>query len=574
MRSLVILIVGVICIGFAQTASALNFSPISDIIVSSAPTTASTTVSTSHLISFTTSSPIPASGTITITPEGAFTIPAAFDFTDVDVSVSNGGPFVDRDLASAASGSEDGVSVVTGSSGSITITLSSGSGIGAGSIVHVILGSGATHQAAADVSPINPSTVGSYRIRVVSRNGGTQLEAGTAMIAIIRSVTTSTLVNDNAPIVSDALPTGLLPGGTTAAEISFTTNVAATCRYATSSGIAYGGMTHNFTSVGGQLFYGVVTGLADNTSYSYFIRCRDLFGATAQSDYQLDFSVGITPSITTSDGNTPGGGTLTAPSGSGGSGGVGPFAGGSALLFQSSATLTGKAPANSSVSILKDGTEQKVAQASSDGTFTATISGLERGTYTFVTFATIGDKKTSRFSSTITLNSGTNNGISGILLSPTIAPDAETVDVGSDVRVSGAGVPNTQVGILIRDVPKSGQTGTSKEYTASTTASGAWEFTIPAKDLKRGSYDIRVKTIGASASSEYSPSSYVGYGEVVDKAAANGNRSDINRDGKVNLVDFSILLTHWNESDDDADINQDGTVNLSDFSILLFNWTG
>jgi hypothetical protein len=66
----------------------------------------------------------------------------------------------------------------------------------------------------------------------------------------------------------------------------------------------------------------------------------------------------------------------------------------------------------------------------------------------------------------------------------------------------------------------------------------------------------------------------MGYGEDPSQKADTGNRSDINKDGKVNLVDFSILLTHWNEADDDADINQDGIVNLSDFSILLFNWTG
>ena len=54
-----------------------------------------------------------------------------------------------------------------------------------------------------------------------------------------------------------------------------------------------------------------------------------------------------------------------------------------------------------------------------------------------------------------------------------------------------------------------------------------------------------------------------------------GNVSaDINGDGKVNLVDFSILLFHWGTSDDIADLNEDGKVSLTDFSILLFNWTG
>jgi hypothetical protein len=53
-----------------------------------------------------------------------------------------------------------------------------------------------------------------------------------------------------------------------------------------------------------------------------------------------------------------------------------------------------------------------------------------------------------------------------------------------------------------------------------------------------------------------------------------GLRADLNKDGKVNLVDFSILLVYWKTSDANADINSDGAVNLGDFSIMLFYWTG
>ena len=49
---------------------------------------------------------------------------------------------------------------------------------------------------------------------------------------------------------------------------------------------------------------------------------------------------------------------------------------------------------------------------------------------------------------------------------------------------------------------------------------------------------------------------------------------DLNGDGKVNLVDFSILLTHWNTSDSIADLDSSGNVGLPDFSIMLFYWTG
>ena len=53
---------------------------------------------------------------------------------------------------------------------------------------------------------------------------------------------------------------------------------------------------------------------------------------------------------------------------------------------------------------------------------------------------------------------------------------------------------------------------------------------------------------------------------------------DLNVDGKVNIVDFSILLFHWGEDGGDssppADINHDGIVNLTDFSVMIFHWTG
>ncbi len=47
---------------------------------------------------------------------------------------------------------------------------------------------------------------------------------------------------------------------------------------------------------------------------------------------------------------------------------------------------------------------------------------------------------------------------------------------------------------------------------------------------------------------------------------------DINGDGSVNVVDFSILLSKWNTSDSASDLNGDGIVNVVDFSILLSNW--
>jgi len=52
---------------------------------------------------------------------------------------------------------------------------------------------------------------------------------------------------------------------------------------------------------------------------------------------------------------------------------------------------------------------------------------------------------------------------------------------------------------------------------------------------------------------------------------------DINKDGSIDITDFSILMYYWQDtppSNPCADINKDGTVDLVDFSIMLYWWTG
>jgi len=58
---------------------------------------------------------------------------------------------------------------------------------------------------------------------------------------------------------------------------------------------------------------------------------------------------------------------------------------------------------------------------------------------------------------------------------------------------------------------------------------------------------------------------------------ANRQNADINCDGRVNGVDFSILLAFWKTSgpftNPRVDLNGDGKVDAVDFSIMLYRWT-
>lgn len=524
-----------------------------DLISSSVPS-----ASANHTIQFTATSGVPASGSITITPQaGMFGIPAGFDYVDVDVSVSLGGPYTNRLLAATASASEDGVSVVTGSSGSILITLSSTDSISVGESVRITLGTDAVSGGAGDSQITNPTTPGSYRVTLATRSGSTVLDGAQAMVAIVTPVTT-TLENENtAPILSNGLPSGTIAAGNSTIELSLETTEPATCRYSTTPGVIYSAMTGSLRSINGQLFYTAVSGHVNNTSYTYYVRCADTLGVVNTSDYEITFALDVTPISNTSIVQTS----------TSGSGGVGPFPDGSSVLYLASVTLRGWASPQSKVYVLKDGTQEGWGQAGSDGAFKSIASGLERGSYTFLAYAVdTKERKSATFSTTLTLAQGSNNNISDIVVPPTIELSPATIDVGANVTLSGESVPGSTIEVSLT------RTGSTPKKFTTTVGDGAWELVIDADDLARGTYGIRARTIRSERSaSEFTGTLFLGVGESLGESAGS---SDLNADAKVNLVDFSIMLSFWGTAEPAADINTDGTVNLADFSILLFNWTG
>src|SRR5207237_635683 len=64
-----------------------------------------------------------------------------------------------------------------------------------------------------------------------------------------------------------------------------------------------------------------------------------------------------------------------------------------------------------------------------------------------------------------------------------------------------------------------------------------------------------------------------GAGEVIPTASG-GKTGDVNGDGKINALDLSILLSHWNQAGTrtQGDLSGDGRINALDLSMLLSNW--
>lgn len=63
-----------------------------------------------------------------------------------------------------------------------------------------------------------------------------------------------------------------------------------------------------------------------------------------------------------------------------------------------------------------------------------------------------------------------------------------------------------------------------------------------------------------------------GHEDRFDKYTASSLRGDVNQDGTVNTLDWSIMNSQWFTSNPQSDLNTDGFVNSIDFGLLNRNW--
>jgi hypothetical protein len=180
--------------------------------------------------------------------------------------------------------------------------------------------------------------------------------------------------------------------------------------------------------------------------------------------------------------------------------------------------------------------------------------------------------KSSTFSTSFTVTGGKTSNLSNINVMPTILVEPDPVDPGQTLTITGFSLPNADITIQNQ---KDGSAASLKTLETTSDSDGEWSVTLDTDNFSAGSYKVRAKAVQSGIGRETNYSNYTFYGVGQEVTGIN---ADLNRDGSVNLTDFSILLFWWasdgGSSDPPADINQDGTVSLTDFSILLFNWTG
>lgn len=586
-----------------------------------------------HTLSFVLNTTVNPSASIEMIPPAGFEMLSSGGFMptkNVELKVDG----VVRTVGSVQSNTDDFVEIFPGTPGMIRYTLNTTDGIASGSRLELKVGNHTsnatpfiytfipgfgTTTSPGDIKPIvNGAAEGTYTVDVKVYDSGEVANAG-FLIALVNTVgvgpvDTTELIP---PFRFNGAPSGYIGGTTQFVEISLETDEFATCKFSLNSGVEFASMTSTFTNTG-TLFHTRVATITPSTTYKYYVRCRDDELNFNNDDYIIEYIVlaiptgtpGTTGSTTntgsgsgtgtggtgsgsgsgnTSSGSSGSGGTPGSTSGSGGSGGGGGggsgggngSSGGGGFETTDGAyrsgdgqvTITGYTSPRSTVTFLVDGKIAKTAVAGSDGSYTVILDLIARGTYTFGVYSIDAAKiKSSTFSTSFTVVGARASSLSNIMIPPSILVTPDPVTPGTPVIISGYTIPNATVTI---ENEKEGSAASRKVFTSIANANGAWSISVETNTFAKGNYKVRAKAAQATTL-QTNFSNYTIYG--VGQAANRPLNTDLNRDGKVNLVDFSILLFWWGtaggDSDPPADINSDAKVNLTDFSILLFNWTG
>ncbi len=242
--------------------------------------------------------------------------------------------------------------------------------------------------------------------------------------------------------------------------------------------------------------------------------------------------------------------------------------GGEAPAQPTKVVFKGRAYPTAFLTLLKNDKVAATFVAEDTGLFEKELTGLPGGIYSFGIFAEDTEKRKSvTLGFSISILAGTTTTISGIFLSPTISLGPTQVEKGGKVDIAGQVFPESQVKIFVG----------SKEIVKEAVASkkGKWDYKLDTGILDEGEHSAKAKALFGEG--EQSPFSQTLSFLVVAPGVLICKGADFNFDGKVNLVDFSIMMYWWksrNPANPCVDVNHDGVVDIIDFSILMYWWTG
>ena len=298
----------------------------------------------------------------------------------------------------------------------------------------------------------------------------------------------------------------------------------------------------------------------------------DLAGATCVSRGYTSGSLSCNSNCTFNVGNC----SSAAPSSPSSSGGGGGGGGGGAYIPTAPSTavvFSGRAYPKSAVTLLKDAQITASSIAGPDSNFQITLSNLSAGNYIFSIYGEDKDGvRSSLFTFSVSVTSGVTTNVGGIFIAPTISVDKSEVRQGDNIAVFGQTASQSEITVMI---------SSEESYFAKVNADkdGVYLYNFDTSSLDYGSHNAKSKSALAGSISSFSSAIAFKVGTknvLAQKPVKKILKGNVNSDGRVNLIDFSIVAYWYKRPSPPAkvDLNGDGKVDLIDFSIMAYYWTG
>lgn len=285
----------------------------------------------------------------------------------------------------------------------------------------------------------------------------------------------------------------------------------------------------------------IISSLSTNTTYFFAIKTSDEVPNTSL--------LSNVPSLATLPGDAP-------PSTSSGGGG------GPRIV-----TFSGQAYPGSTIEVLRKSFQDNLyIQIPTEST-----KILEDGSFTITHISNVGDDyffalrvqdKDGRSTGVLTFDTPLIEYIfdkKNILVPPTIGFEKSIVAKNDSIKIMGYAAPNNVVELELDE---------SKYKEIKVNQSGFWSTDIDARYLSYGEHHGRARQTDAKGKV-----SSFGVTRIFKISRLPVSSADLNSDGIVNVIDWSIFFFRWGSDKEELklqnDINGDGKINIFDFSIFL-----
>lgn len=251
-------------------------------------------------------------------------------------------------------------------------------------------------------------------------------------------------------------------------------------------------------------------------------------------------------------------------------GGGGGGGGGASIVPAATIIFSGRAYPNSTVTLLKDAQVAATTVADAQANFYLTLSGINAGDYIFSLYSEdYKGIRSSLLSFPAKIISGVSINTDNIFIAPTIGVDKSEVKQGDEVLIFGQSVANSEITIAVHS---------NQEFLQNviTDINGVYLHRFNTEALEIGEHFTKAKAAFSNQISSFSKAVnfVVGANNVVQESKC--EKADLNCNGRVNLVDFSIAAFWYKKASppEEIDLNKDGKIDLIDFSIMAYYWTG